>query len=529
VVIRFRQVSGGAIQIAVTIGSAPNERRRIMADIRGAFDLIFEKQIAFFRGKINLPTARWDDVWKSGHDRAFVVAGAMQADLLDDLRKAVEQGITAGTGIDEFRSKFREIVKNRGWHGWTGEGTEKGEAWRTRVIFETNLRTSYAAGRHAQLTDPDLLSRRPFWQYIHSDNVRHPRPHHKAWGDSNLTLRYDDPFWQTHFPPNGWGCGCTVKAVRAPVDGAATAPPEGWDSINPKTGTPTGIDKGWDYAPGATRADELREMAAEKAAKLPEPLRSDLIEAVSTLPDAVPLPVTVDDYISVGRKIVDSLPVDPVQAQEQLMARLASEVGVGRACMVIETNKGAKLLKDAAKKFPASWVEKADNVGLLHARLRSNSRGFHFTVPKNYPIGVATNLPIYGRIYPSRGDGYILISGLRHVEQFSCAVHEYSHRLQDAFPDLQKLFTDLHRKRTQGDPVIKLRSLRPDHGYKSDELTREDQYIDPYWGKEYSGEPREVLTMAMQTVIAGNNFSYLYNDDREMLEFITGILFNWKP
>ena len=89
------------------------------------------------------------------------------------------------------------------WTGWTGEGTKAGEAWRTRVIYQTNLMTSYAAGRRAQLLDPDLVKRRPFWRYVHNDSVTHPRPHHKSWGDMRLTLRHDHPFWETHFPPNG--------------------------------------------------------------------------------------------------------------------------------------------------------------------------------------------------------------------------------------------------------------------------------------------------------------------------------------
>jgi uncharacterized protein with gpF-like domain len=28
-----------------------------------------------------------------------------------------------------------------------------------------------------------------------------------------LILRADDPWWKTHYPPNGWGCQCTVHAV----------------------------------------------------------------------------------------------------------------------------------------------------------------------------------------------------------------------------------------------------------------------------------------------------------------------------
>jgi hypothetical protein len=71
----------------------------------------------------------------------------------------------------------------------TGEGTKAGEAWRTKVIWATNLRSSYAAGRWSQLTDPDLLARRPYWKYVHSESVLHPRPQHLAW--NGLTLRHD--------------------------------------------------------------------------------------------------------------------------------------------------------------------------------------------------------------------------------------------------------------------------------------------------------------------------------------------------
>ena len=36
--------------------------------------------------------------------------------------------------------------------GWTGQGTKAGEAWRTRVIYDTNLFTSYSTGRTRQMT-----------------------------------------------------------------------------------------------------------------------------------------------------------------------------------------------------------------------------------------------------------------------------------------------------------------------------------------------------------------------------------------
>ncbi len=246
--------------------------------LTAGFDQPFQEQVDFFRQKINLPTEAWDDVWQAAHDRAFVVAGAMKADLLDDLRQAVDQAISQGTTLETFRKDFTAIVGKHGWQGWTGEGTPGGFAWRTRVIYETNLRSSYAAGRWQQLNDPRLKQLMPYWRYVHSESVLHPRPLHKRWGDMRLTLPHDHPFWKTHFPPNGWGCRCRVTAVPAPRKGDATEPPEGWDAIDDRTGAPAGIDKGWGYAPGANGGTPLRELVEQKLIKVDAPIGAAMWE-----------------------------------------------------------------------------------------------------------------------------------------------------------------------------------------------------------------------------------------------------------
>lgn len=240
----------------------------------------FAEQIAFFRRKLNLPSETWRDIQRAAHDRAFMVAGAMKADLLADLREAVDQAV-AGGSIGKFRKQFAEVVAKHGWTGWTGEGSAAGEAWRTRVIYQTNMATAYSAGRRAQLLDPDLLSRRPFWRYVHNDSVTHPRPHHKQWGDMRLTLRHDHPFWETHFPPNGWGCKCRVVAVSKPGEDDASAPPDGWDVTDPRTGVEFGLDEGWNYAPGARADDELRSFVQDKLINYPPAISTALSRDVT--------------------------------------------------------------------------------------------------------------------------------------------------------------------------------------------------------------------------------------------------------
>ncbi|MDR3352768.1 MAG: phage head morphogenesis protein [Zoogloeaceae bacterium] len=234
----------------------------------------FTEQVEFFRRKLNLGTKRWDDIRHGQHDRSFVVAGVMKADLLEDLRRAVDRGIAEGTDINEFRKDFWAIVEKHGWHGWTGDESDARREWRIRTIFETNLNASYAAGRYAQLTDPDLLSVMPYWRYVHADGVLSPRPQHLAW--HGLVLHHKHPFWNTHYPPNGWGCGCTVEATEGPADDDATEPPEGWNEPDARGRLP-GIDRGWAYAPGKSITDEMRGIVADKAGKYPEELAQDFL------------------------------------------------------------------------------------------------------------------------------------------------------------------------------------------------------------------------------------------------------------
>lgn len=245
------------------------------AAIAGSFKQPFAEQVAALRRRTQnlVPTATWRDLLRNEHDRAFVVAGAAKADLLADLAAAVDQAVTAGEGLEQFRARFDEIVARNGWQGWTGSGSIAGTDWRTRVIYQTNMATSYASGRLAQLQDF------PIWVYRHS-HAEHPRLQHLAW--DGLTLPADDPFWQSHYPPNGWGCGCSVHgagsmAAAARVGGQpGKGLPDGWD-IRDAAGRLPGIDAGWDYMPGASVADDLARAMADKTAALPAPLAQALL------------------------------------------------------------------------------------------------------------------------------------------------------------------------------------------------------------------------------------------------------------
>lgn len=245
----------------------------MMAALGSLYRSPFAEQVEYFRGKLNLPTERWDDIRSEAHDRAYIVAGATKADLLQDLRDATDKAIAQGTGLEVLRKDFAAVIQRTGWD-YTGAFD-----WRTRVIYQTNLSGSYAAGRWAQLNNPALIKVRPFWKYVHADGVAHPRPLHVSW--HGLTLRYDDPWWKTHFTPNGWGCHCRVVAVSwseydATPPERKTAPQDGtWakvDSSGASHQVPMGVDYGFGHAPGANVKTGLRELIDQKLIRLDAPI-----------------------------------------------------------------------------------------------------------------------------------------------------------------------------------------------------------------------------------------------------------------
>lgn len=221
-----------------------------------AINLPFEEAIRYFRDKANVKTRHWYDVYGAAASRSFWVAGAATDALVEDFRQAIDKAIADGTSLAEFRKDFDNIVARNGWKGWKGEESAAGRAWRTRIIYETNLRAAYSAGRYAALTKPETLDVFPYWQYNHSGSS-HPRLEHLSW--DGLVLRADDTFWQTNYPPNGWHCGCYVTPVsnedlkRQGKKGPDTSPdllPIAQDVGGKSVMVPKGVDAGFEYNPG---------------------------------------------------------------------------------------------------------------------------------------------------------------------------------------------------------------------------------------------------------------------------------------
>lgn len=243
--------------------------------------------IAYFRRKGYRISFSWQDVYAVEHARAFTVAKAMSLDILEDIRAAVDKAISEGVTFQEFRRSLEPTLQEKGWWGQkritdplTGEEREVqlGSPRRLRTIYDVNLRTAYAAGSWERIQR--TKERRPYLRYVAILDGR-TRPHHRGW--HGTVLPADHPWWQTHYPPNGWGCRCSVQQLSerdlerfgysVTDDPPDTGLTRTW--TNPRTGeirrVPLGIDPGWDYNPGMAGEEHAARLLAEKVAAVDAP------------------------------------------------------------------------------------------------------------------------------------------------------------------------------------------------------------------------------------------------------------------
>lgn len=272
-------------------------------------NIIPTEALDFFRRKKLKPTDHWTDLWHGEHARYFTVARSVYADILNDIYDEVEKAVKNGETLRTFTQNLKPVLQQKGWWGKAEDGVQLGSPRRLRTIYDTNLRTSHAAGRW------ERIERRkdayPYLLYVCILDER-TRPEHRKWHYTLLPV--DHPFWRTHYPPNGWHCRCMVRQISAEQMAAmglkVSASPEiqyqPW--INKHTGetklVPAGIAPGFDYNVGiANLRIKAREQVAEKLEKINPDIARTAINSLVRSDDFADFYKNPQGYFAVG--IVD--------------------------------------------------------------------------------------------------------------------------------------------------------------------------------------------------------------------------------
>lgn len=241
---------------------------------------------AFAARNLLQPTFNWHDVYAQENAAKFMVAGVAQADVLTLFKGEVDKALKSGSSLADFAKTVKPALVEKGWWGDVeitdpGSGeirTTRFNDARLQLIYDTNLRQSYSAGRWAATQRNKRAQPLMIYRTMRDERVRNL---HRQW--DGLVLPVDHPFWDSHTPQNGWRCRCRAyglsqRAVdRLVADGEdlkTDAPPDITVPYrDPRTGetarTPVGVDPGFGYNPGKAylqHASNLQRRALDRAA-----------------------------------------------------------------------------------------------------------------------------------------------------------------------------------------------------------------------------------------------------------------------
>lgn len=189
--------------------------------------LTFEEAVKYFGGKVPITPAQFERLQNKYKTLAFTVSGYTKLEVLnafrDELLKALENGTTA----DDFRKSMNDFLERQGYEGVT--------PFQADNIFRTNVQTAYQVGHYEQMTNPETMQLRPYWQYD-AVNDSHTRPSHLAM--DGKVFPADSPIWNTWYPPNGFRCRCSVHTLsRRQVEDMGLKVE---DTVPDRAETPTG-------------------------------------------------------------------------------------------------------------------------------------------------------------------------------------------------------------------------------------------------------------------------------------------------
>lgn len=294
-------------------------------------------------------TFSWMDLWQEEHSTQFTVSRLARLDLLQAVYDGISASVKGDMGRRDFMRGIEDILVSEGWWGEkvvtdpaTGEKLiTRFDPARLKLIYDVNTRQAYAAGLWQRIERNKATS--PYIRYITKRDER-VRASHRSW--DRLTLPVDHPFWNTHFPPNGWRCRCRAMSMSQ-SDYNQGLTPDGkrlnksepeiewveWE--NKKTGAvekvPKGIDPGFGYNPGKAvqRGNSLDNLVAEK------------LSAANNLNGASPR--------ALWNRVVSELSTSEIMKMKNLDPSLLADVGAVKAAEYYVRQMREGILKEIAQ------------------------------------------------------------------------------------------------------------------------------------------------------------------------------------
>lgn len=333
------------------------------AEKAGPVDLRFDvrpsEAIDYFQRKGIVSPATFKKLEREAKAAAFMVSGIYREDLLQAFKFEITNALETGQTQKYLTNQFKEILAG-------AKHKELGD-WHLENVARTNMQMAYGVGRRKAMEESaDLL---PFWEYSAVNDDR-TRPTHRAL--DGIIYPSDHPFWDTHFPPWGWACRCTVIA-RFDM-------PDGYKHARPNTDTHIAFDK--DGLPAkAEYLTQVYDLKATKFVGVPKiaNLENALIDAAKAAKDARLL-----NHQNIPQVIVD-------KAREIRLEKVENLIGWDKDGNLVGHYKGNKNHVD----YPFGVEHRLDGGSDLHNHPAENGRYFEAPSDLDYFDAVRLNVKAF--------------------------------------------------------------------------------------------------------------------------------------
>lgn len=159
------------------------------------------------------PIFNSQELWQEEYARQFTVSRLTNMDLMQAINDELLKNMQEGGSLRDFQKTLIPKLQAAGWWGVkevidqeTGEILKtKFNPARLKLIYDTNMSMAYMAGKWARAQRNKAFAPYLVYETMRDERVRKS---HQAW--EGVALPVDDPWWDTHYPPNGWMCRCSV-------------------------------------------------------------------------------------------------------------------------------------------------------------------------------------------------------------------------------------------------------------------------------------------------------------------------------
>lgn len=184
--------------------AALHSATRVLADTDTRFAARpIQDAIKKFLEKKVVTRAEFDEMERAAQRRAFTVANAANEEMVRTVKRELVRQIAVGADLADFGKHAAARFESAGWTPVNSSHVE--------TVFRTNVLGAYSSGRARQMSQPDVLELRPFWQVLTANDPPRIREHHRRM--HGVVLRASDPFWKEAYPPWGYNCRCRVRSL----------------------------------------------------------------------------------------------------------------------------------------------------------------------------------------------------------------------------------------------------------------------------------------------------------------------------